>query len=269
MARRGTRRKPAGQTGDKGMVDSLFCHSALRIRDVIRQLAGEVVHPLNNPVRIEPDVVSHFAPVTRLNIAKAIFTTKLHGKLRFPDVDLRVGQDARHVVKRRKADPAQGSNKKSIVLRMCVGTDDQPVECNRIDKSVDVLTGFTGVGPEQLNNFVYAGTTFVLVFARRHYGERLTDILLMDAPYSCFGTEPVIALDNDGDLVPEMHDPGINDGEAQGARQFQGEVLIFGVAVEGGGGWLENVGSGNPARKEPPISHPGIRARSSAARRRD
>ena len=75
--RRGARRKPAGQTGDEGMVDSLFCHSAPRISDVIRHLASEVVHSLNYFVGIEPDILSHPAPVADLNVTEAIFATDL------------------------------------------------------------------------------------------------------------------------------------------------------------------------------------------------
>jgi len=33
----GARRKSAGETGDKGMIDSLSCHLALRVSDVTRQ----------------------------------------------------------------------------------------------------------------------------------------------------------------------------------------------------------------------------------------
>jgi hypothetical protein len=97
-APRGARRKFAGETEDKGMIDSLLCHLALRISDVIRQLAGEIVHSLNDFVRIEPGVLGHLAPVAGLNVTEAIFATELHGEFRFLDIDLRMGQDARHVV---------------------------------------------------------------------------------------------------------------------------------------------------------------------------
>jgi hypothetical protein len=134
---------------------------------------------------------------------------------------------------------------------MCVGTHDQPVECDGIDKSVNILARFAGVGPEQLDNIVDAGTTFVLVFVLGKYSESLTDIFLMDAPYSRFGAEAVVALDNDGDLVLKMHDPGIDDREAQGASQFEGEVFILGVPIEEGGGRLEDVSSRDPAGRTP------------------
>jgi hypothetical protein len=252
--RSGARRKSAGETGDKGMIDSLFCHLALRVSDVIRQLASEFVHALNNFVRIESDVLGHLAPVAGLNVTEAIFATELHGEFRFLNIDLRVGQDARDVVEGREAGPALSSNEQSVILRMCVGTDDQPVECDGIDKSVHILARFTGVGPEQLDNIIDAGTTFILVFLRGQDGESLTDIFLMDTPYSHFGAEAVIALDNDGDLVLKMHDPGIDDGEAQGASQFKGKMLVFGVAVEGRSGRLEDVGRWNPAGRNPPFS---------------
>jgi hypothetical protein len=137
-ARRGARRKSAGETGDTGMIDSLLCHLALRISDVIRQLAGEIVHSPNGFVRIEPDVLGHLAPVAGLNVTEAIFATELHGELRFLNIDLRVGQ----------AGPALSSNEQGVILGMCVGTDDQPAECDGIDKSVQILARFTGVGPE-------------------------------------------------------------------------------------------------------------------------
>lgn len=109
-ARRGARRKSAGETGDEGMIASLLCHLALRISDVIRQLAGEIVYSLNDFVGIEPDVLGHLAPVAGLNVTEAIFSTELHGEFRFFDIDLRVGQDARHVVEGREACPALRSN---------------------------------------------------------------------------------------------------------------------------------------------------------------
>jgi hypothetical protein len=71
-----------------------------------------------------------------------------------------------------------------VILGMCVDTDDQPVECDGIDKSVHILARFTGVGPAQLDNVIDAGTTFVLVFVRGQDGESLKDIFLMDTPYS-------------------------------------------------------------------------------------
>ena len=84
----GARRKSAGETSDKGMIDSLFCHLALHVSDVIRQLASEVVHALNNLVWIESDALGHFAPVAGLNVTEAIFaTTGLHGEFRFLNID--------------------------------------------------------------------------------------------------------------------------------------------------------------------------------------
>jgi hypothetical protein len=49
------------------MVDSLFHHLALRIDDVVWQLAREVVHALNNFVGIEADVLGHPSPRADLN----------------------------------------------------------------------------------------------------------------------------------------------------------------------------------------------------------
>ena len=130
---------------------------ALRVSDVIRRLASEVVHALDNFGRIESDILSHLAPVAGLNVTEAIFATELHGEFRFLKIDLREGQDARDVVEGCEAGPALSSNEQGVILRMFVGNDDQPVECDGIDKSIYILARFTGVGPEQLDNIIDAG----------------------------------------------------------------------------------------------------------------
>ena len=77
-ARRSSGREPSRKALDEGMVDPLLLHTALRIGNVLGELACEVVHPLNDYVRIKAVVLRHSAPVAHVYIVEAVFAAKLH-----------------------------------------------------------------------------------------------------------------------------------------------------------------------------------------------
>ncbi len=59
---------------------------------------------------------------------------------------------------------------------------------------------------DQLGDVGDVRPTFMLTSAGWHHSERLAHVLLMDANGPIAGSVPVVALDDDGGLVPEPHD---------------------------------------------------------------
>ena len=89
-----------------------------------------------------------------------------------------------------------------------------------------------------------AGPAFVLVLPNRMDPEYLAGVLLVGANDSGGGAHAVVALDDDGDLVAEVHDLGSGSGQAELPRQKKAQVFVLGVAVEAESAGLEDVGRG-------------------------
>jgi hypothetical protein len=100
-------------------------------------LRCETVHAGRHCVRINVQLGCQLAPMVERDIAQAVFAAEFHRKFELLDVDVRIGENARHVVKRRKTDAAFGADEESVILGMGVRSDDQPVICNRVQKSGD------------------------------------------------------------------------------------------------------------------------------------
>ena len=60
------------------MSEPFFCHAALNIQDVIRQLCCQIVHSMNERVGIDSELFGLPAPVTEVDIADAVFATESH-----------------------------------------------------------------------------------------------------------------------------------------------------------------------------------------------
>ena len=82
--------------------------------------------------------------------------------------------------------------------------------------------------PEKGHGVLNAGATFVLVFARWHYRECLTNILLVNAVVDFPALHTVEALDDDRYLVFEPHYTRFDRSQAQTTGEVETKVLVLG-----------------------------------------
>src|SRR5271157_174763 len=246
-ARGGALCEALGQARNQRVIDAFLAHAPCDIGGVSRKLSRKLSDPSDDLVRIKADLLGQFLPLTRVNIAEAVFAADLHGDFDALKVDLRVRENARHIVERGKTHTAAGTDENGVILGVSVGADDKPVERDGIDECVNVLDGAAGIGSQQLNNVSNTGSAFILVFVCRLNGEGLAYVFLVDAPQSVRRAESVVAFDDDRDFIPEMHDFGVDSREPERARQLQAEVLVFSMAVELAGRRLEDVRGWNAA----------------------
>src|SRR5207253_2030628 len=73
---------------------------------------------------------------------------------------------------------------------------------------------------EQSDDIPDAGTSLILVFVGRRDGESLAHILLMNTMKARGDAGAVIPLDDNRNLVFEMHDARIHDGQAERASEL-------------------------------------------------
>ena len=72
------------------------------------KLSREIFDALNRGIRVEVQLFGQLAPMMKVDIAQTVFAAELHGKLDALDVDVRIWQDARQVIKGRKTDAGFG-----------------------------------------------------------------------------------------------------------------------------------------------------------------
>src|SRR6202041_2768909 len=97
-----------------------------------------------------------------------------------------------------------------------------------------------------------AGTAVALILAGRLDAQSLACILLMDALPEIRGVDPVVAFDDNGDLVLEAHDFRICDREPDGASQLKAKMLILRVPVEMRRWRFQDVRGRRAAGRNPP-----------------
>src|SRR5580704_19148458 len=97
---------------------------------------------------------------------------------------------------------------------------DEPVVVHGIEKGTNVFARFRGKGFQQIDDVSDPGAAVALILAGRLDAESLACVLLMDALPDIPGLDPVVAFDDNGDLILEAHDFRICDGEPDGASQL-------------------------------------------------
>ena len=107
---------------DGGMGNPFFSHASPDFRNMVGQLRCETVHAGRHFVRINVQLGCQFAPMVNRDIAQAVFAAEFHRK--FDLLDVRIGENARDVVKRGKTDAAFGADEESVILGMGVRSDD-------------------------------------------------------------------------------------------------------------------------------------------------
>jgi hypothetical protein len=70
--------EPCGQPANERVSEPFFGHTALNVRDVVRQLFRQIVHSTNERVGINSQLFGLSAPVTELDIAETVFAPELH-----------------------------------------------------------------------------------------------------------------------------------------------------------------------------------------------
>src|SRR5262249_34976575 len=111
--------------------------------------------------------------------------------------------------------------------------------------------------------------TLVLIFPCRHDAEGLADVLLVDANNVVALVLPVVAFDDDGDLVLEPHDLRLRNRQAESACQCEADVLVLRMAVELAGRRLQDMRGGQTSGRNAPAAtlqqQSGLRLRSGEA----
>src|SRR5450432_4217334 len=74
----------------------------------------------------------------------------------------------------------------------------------------------------------------------------------MDALPDVSGADPVVAFDDNGDLILEARDFRICDRKSEGASQLKAEMLVLRVPVEVSRRWFENVRGRRAAGRNAP-----------------
>src|SRR5208283_3111541 len=208
---------------------------------MVGERSSEISHALDHGLGIDVELLGQLAPVLKADIAQAVFAAELHGRLDAFDVYALVGKDTCHVIERREADAGLGTNEQRIILAVGVRAGNKPVVSDGIEEGAHIFWRICRIGFQQFDNVAYSRSTFALIFACRRNAERLAHVLLMDATQTGSGAGAVVALDDDGDLIPKTHDSGIHNGKTERASQFQTEMFVLGMSVEVAGRRLENV----------------------------
>lgn len=119
------------------MVDSLPGHAPLNIGNMIGQLCGKGAHALNGLVRVEVSLLCHPTPVTLRDVTEAVLAAEFHGEFHLLDVHMVIWSETGEIVKWCETDTAASAYGR--VLRVRVGADDQPVECEGLTESRYIL----------------------------------------------------------------------------------------------------------------------------------
>src|SRR5262249_2931467 len=99
-------------------------------------------------------------------------------------------------------------------------------------------------GAQELDDVERVRPSLVLIFLGGHDAERLTNVLLVDTDDVVALGQPVVTLDDDGDLILEPHDFRLRGGQTQVSREHKADMLVLGMAVELTGRRLENMRRG-------------------------
>ena len=71
---------------------------------MVSKPVGQIIQPLYQGIRIDAQLFGHFPPMMKADVAQTVFAAEFHRQFNLLNVDIRVGQDARHIVKGRQTD---------------------------------------------------------------------------------------------------------------------------------------------------------------------
>src|ERR1700728_429447 len=163
------------------MSQPLCDHAAFYLGDVLGELCREIVDAHDHGVGIEAQFLPELVPVATGDVSETIFAPQLHGELDALYIDVPVGQNARDVIERGKSDTGLSGDEQCVVLGVRVGSGNEPVVGNGVEKSAHILRWVRGVGPEDFDDVPDARPALALVFAGGRNSPGLAKILLMDA----------------------------------------------------------------------------------------
>jgi len=128
------------------------------------QLPAEVIDSVNQDLWIEPQLGRHFLPVVEADIAKEMLAPDLHCQFGLLQIHVGVGQDAGEVIKRGEADVSARTNENAVVFRVRVGSGDEPVKGDCVEKGLNIRRRGTGIVAEQSDNLHRSGPAFILLW---------------------------------------------------------------------------------------------------------
>ena len=137
----------------------------------------------------------------RCDVAQAVLSSDFHRDFQTNGAHSRIWQSAGEIIQGSESDSRLGTESKGVILRMGVGTCDEPVERDRANEGICVLSRRSRERSQEAGDFTDAGAAITLILFGGRKTQCLANILLVNSADCAARSDTVITLDHDGDLV--------------------------------------------------------------------
>ena len=222
--------------------------------DGSRYCGHQLSYALHDRIGIQATSLRQATPMARANLPDVVLTIYSHGELRPAVRDPpRIWQCADQVVK--GGEPNRPwPDQERVVFRVRVGSSDDPVKGERVEKGPNVRIGVVGLIDQELSDGRSPWPSIPFVLAPGWHREGLACVLLVKSDQlSVLKSSSIVASHYDRGLTIKTTHRGLGHCQTKLLSQLQAEVLVDVESVEipprrG----LEDVCRGSRARRDSP-----------------